>query len=180
MDINKLFKTTALCLALGGMGISGAALANQATLHITGTVKASPCVIDTDDANKTVPLGDIQASNLFADNSHSGWADFTITLKDCPAATNRVVATFSGTPADENPNMYKNDGDADSVQIELVDKAETLKLGKGATMKVEVGAITPKQAIYNLRARAYSTAGNVTPGSISAAVTIGFVYEYEP
>lgn len=171
-----MFKTTALCLALGGMGISGAALANQATLHITGTVKASPCVIDADNANKIVPLGDIEAADLADPKSHTEWKDFSITLKDCPTATNRVVATFSGTAA-ENPAMYKNDGDADSVQIELVDQAETLTLGTGSTMKVEV---KDKQAIYNLRARAYSAAGGVTPGSISAAVTVGFAYEYEP
>ena len=46
MDMKAIFKTTALCLALGGMGVSYSALAVDARIKITGTVKASPCTVD--------------------------------------------------------------------------------------------------------------------------------------
>lgn len=176
MDMKGMFKATALCLALGGMGFTGSALANV-TLNINGTVKASPCQVVTDGkGNIDVKLNGgkaIEAASMANPLSHTDFEAFSLTLKDCPTATSKVTATFSGTPADESVDMYKNAGDADSIQIELTDKSETLKLGSGATMEVPVVADV---ATFDLKARAFSLKGGVKPGSINTAVQVAFVY----
>lgn len=176
MDMKAIFKASALCLALGGVGINGSALANSVQLNITGTVKASPCEVESPNNGKIieVPLGDIEAASMVPANSSSGFVPFDMRLKNCPVSTTKVTATFSGTPSDENVDMYKNTGDAGSIQIELVDQDETLKLGNGMTMDAPVNAT---EAVFKLKARAYSLAGVVKPGSISGAVQVAFVYQ---
>ncbi|MCL1031689.1 type 1 fimbrial protein [Serratia sp. arafor3] len=171
--MKTIFKATALCLALGGIGINSSALANSVQLNITGTVKASPCVVESNNGKIDVPLGDIEAASMATAGSASGWEPFAMKLVNCPVSTTKVTATFSGTQADENVDMYKNTGDAGSIQIELVDDSETLKLGNGKTMDAPVNA---NEAVFNLKARAFSLAGGVTPGSISGAVQVAFVY----
>lgn len=174
MDMKAIFKASALCLALGGIGINGSVLANSVQLNITGTVKASPCEVESNNGKIEVPLGDIEAASMASANSSSGFEPFDMRLKNCPVSTTKVTATFSGTPSDESVDMYKNTGDAGSIQIELVDQNETLKLGSGMTMDAPVNAT---EAVFKLKARAYSLAGGVTPGSISGAVQVAFVYQ---
>ncbi|MGL5384651.1 MAG: fimbrial protein [Serratia sp. (in: enterobacteria)] len=177
MDMKGMFKATALCLALGGMGFTGFASANV-TLNINGTVKASPCQVVTDGkGNIEVQLNGgkaIEAASMANPQSHTDFKEFSLTLKDCPAATTKVTATFTGDPADEDIEMYKNSGgDADAIQIHLTDKGETRKLGTGSTMDAPVVADV---ATFDLKARAYTAQGGVKPGSISTAVQVGFVY----
>ncbi len=66
MDMKAIFKTTALCLALGGMGVSYSALAVDARIKITGTVKASPCTVDAVGGDVNVDLGEVKAHTLTA------------------------------------------------------------------------------------------------------------------
>lgn len=179
MDIKAMFKTTALCLALGGMGISYSALAADARINITGTVTASPCTIDAVGGDVNVPLGEIKAHTLTA-GVGSAWKDFSLDLSDCPVSTTDVTATFSGTQADEGTDLYKNTAadPAASVQVEMVDASVPgdRRLGSGSNMTVLVDHTTNK-ATFPMKARAFSTLGGAAPGKTEAVVQVALTYK---
>lgn len=170
-----LIKHAVILALLAGMGLAQQAQADT-QLNITGTIKASPCVVSGDTGGGIdVNLGDnIQASTLAAASSYSDWQLFNLTLSNCPLTTNRVTATFSGLPATESTTLYKNTGDATQVQIELQDTANN-NLGNGNTMTETVNHTT-NNAVFGLKARAYSANGGATPGSIVGTVQVAFIY----
>ncbi|WP_083196337.1 fimbrial protein [Serratia sp. 14-2641] len=180
MDMKAIFKTTALCLALGGMGISYSALAVDARIKITGTVKASPCTVDAVGGDVNVDLGEVKAHTLTA-GAGSDWESFSLDLSDCPVSTTDVTATFTGTAADESADLYKNAAanPAGAVQIEMVDgstSGSNRRLGSGSDMTVLVDHSTNK-ASFPLKARAFSTNGGATPGSIEGVVQVALTYQ---
>jgi minor fimbrial subunit len=180
MDMKAIFKTTALCLAISGMGISYSALAVDARIKITGTVKASPCTVDAVGGDVNVDLGEIKAHTLVA-GAGSNFENFSLDLSDCPVSTTDVIATFTGTAADESADLYKNAAanPAGSVQIEMVDGSPSganRRLGSGSDMKVLVDHATNK-ATFPLKARAFSTNGGATPGSIEGVVQVALTYQ---
>lgn len=177
--MKKILQRSMLCMAMAGMGFASSALAADAILNITGTIKASPCTVNTDDAsgNIGVDLGtDIQANSLAEAGSASEWKAFDLKLTNCPATTTTVVAEFTGTAAEETgvTDMYKNTGDASKVQIELQDSATSTRKGNGSTMQAAVSA---NAATFPLKARAYTVEGSATPGSVVGTVQIGFTYQ---
>ncbi|WBF46381.1 fimbrial protein [Serratia rubidaea] len=173
----NVIKGSIAALLAATLGMSHGALANT-QLNITGTIKASPCIVADDNGSGiTVDLGNgsaIQAATLAGQGDKTEWVPFKLTLKDCPTTTTSATATFSGTPADESADLYKNTGDAKSVQIELADVAETTKLGNGKSLKQTIANNT---TTYDLKARAYTTEGGATPGSIVGTVMVAFTYE---
>ncbi|VEA69797.1 putative fimbrial protein SthA [Serratia rubidaea] len=173
----NVIKGSIAALLAATLGMSHGALANT-QLNITGTIKASPCIVADDNGSGiTVDLGNgsaIQAATLADAGGKTDWVPFKLTLKDCPTTTTTATATFSGTQSDENPDFYKNTGDAKSVQIELKDVAETTKLGNGGFLKQ---SIVNNTTTYDLKARAFSTDGGATPGSIVGTVMVAFTYE---
>lgn len=173
---NRVVKNTVLCMAAIGMSYSALA-ADNAKLNITGTIKASPCTVVADSGgNINVDLGsDIQATSLSA-KTGSTWKPVVMHLKDCPPSTSSVTAAFSGTQADEETGLYKNTGDAGKVQIELQDAVLNQRVGNGGTMVTPVVSAT-SDATFNLRARAYSSTGDVTPGSVIGTVQVAFTYQ---
>ncbi|WP_061322437.1 fimbrial protein [Serratia rubidaea] len=170
----NVIKGSIAALLTATLGMSHTALADT-QLNITGTIKASPCnVVNDTGSGISVNLGDnIQAATLGQANSFTEWKPFQLILEDCPTTTSSVTATFSGTPADESADLYKNTGDAQKVQIDLQDTTGT-KLGNGKFLKQ---TIVNNATTYNLQARAYSTAGSATPGSIVGTVMVAFTYE---
>lgn len=143
---------------------------------ISGNIKAAPCEIDSANASVTVNLGDdISAATLATSGAFSPWVEFPLTLKNCPSTTTSVVATFSGTVAEESTSLYKSTGSSRRVQIELQDN-QGANLGNGKNMTQSVNQAT-HEAKFNLRARAYSTHGGSTPGSIDGALQVTFVYQ---
>ncbi|MFI8417430.1 fimbrial protein [Serratia sp. NPDC078593] len=176
----NLFKSTLLLVAAASMGVSQFSLADT-QLNIKGTIKASPCTVDTPSSSGiTVDLGDnIQASTLATPKSGSEWVPVPIRLKDCPPTTSAVMATFAGTPATEETDLYANTtaaGAATLVQIELADSANEARMGNGKSMAQPVSSAT-NDATFNLKARAYSSAGGATPGDIVGTVQVSFTYE---
>lgn len=154
---------------------AGVKAADPVTLNITGNVVASPCQINSDSVTQTVDLGqNIQASTLQAVNSSSGWVNFDIGLTSCPAGTTKAIMTMHGT-ADtlSTGDLYKNTGTATNLGVQLQSQAGD-QLGDGKSL---TGTIASNAYTYKLRARAYSTNGGVTPGTIISVVTATFVYQ---
>lgn len=180
MDRKQFLKSSVLRAVIIAAGIGNSAFAADATLNITGTIKASPCTVVADDAsgNINVNLGtDIQAASLTA-GVGSAWKPFDLRLNDCPATTTTVVAAFTGTPATETggTDLYKNTGDATKVQIELQNRTDSARLGNGSTMQVDVVGAT-NDVTFPLQARAYSIEGGVTPGTVVGTVQVAFTYQ---
>ncbi|MGU3483717.1 fimbrial protein [Enterobacteriaceae bacterium C34A] len=161
-----------------GLIISSAAIAGDpVTLNITGNVIASPCEISSDSITKTIDLGGgnpIQASTLQTAGSATSWIPFTIGLVNCPAGTTKATIQFHGTPDTDNPaDMYKNTGTAGNIAVQLQGSGGD-QFGDGKSF---TGTIANQAYTFNLRTRAYTQNGNVTPGTISAVVTATFTYQ---
>ncbi|CAI1889210.1 fimbrial protein [Serratia entomophila] len=147
-----------------------------AKIEIKGNIKAAPCEVDGANSTVKVNLGDnISAATLATSGSASDWIDFPLTLKNCPATTTTAIATFSGTTADESATLYKSIGSSRRVQIELQNN-KGVNLGNGKSMTQPVNHVS-NEAKFDLRARAYSTNGGSTPGTIEGVLQVTFVYE---
>lgn len=171
----NVIKGSIAALITAALGMSHTALADT-QLNITGTIKASPCnVVNDTGSGISVNLGDnIQAATLGKADTFTEWKPFQLILEDCPTTTTSVTATFSGTPSDENADMYKNTGEAKKVQIDLQDATTSTVLGNGKPLQQ---TIVNNATTYNLKARAYSKDGGATPGSIVGTVMVAFTYE---
>ena len=173
----KMFNRFGCNLALTGMLLLMVPAVHAVSkIVITGNIKAAPCEIDGANDTVSVNLGDdISAAVLATSGAFSPWVEFPLTLKNCPSTTTSVVATFSGTAADEGASLYKSTGSSRRVQIEL-QNSQGANLGNGKSMTQSVNRAT-NEAKFNLRARAYSTNGGSTPGSIEGVLQVTFVYQ---
>ncbi|HEI8868021.1 TPA: type 1 fimbrial protein [Serratia odorifera] len=171
--MNRIFHISLACLLLAG-GISGAAYADPVTINITGNVIAAPCVVDgTSSIN--VDLGDIPASDLAAVDAATPWKAFSMSVKNCPAGTTKVTASFSGTPAPDAPDYrYINTGTATGISIALAKDTDT-NLGNGATWAVNVDS--SRSATWPMRTRIVASNGKATPGTVKAVVVATLTYQ---
>lgn len=152
--------------------------ANDVNIKISGKVVPSPCTtINGGAADLTVNLGDtIQAASLAAPNSGTDMVKFEIPLTDCPAGTQNIKATFSGTPDNGDATLWKNTAasPATNIAVELSDQTAGTLLSNGSTLDAPVvgGAAT-----YKLQARALSKIGSVLPGDITSTIVVSFEYQ---
>jgi len=172
-----MIKLSTISAALLGLTIaSQGAFATPVTLNITGNVVASPCVVNSGGGNINVDLGDIQATTLAEVASSSTERAFNITLTGCPAGTSSVVATFTGTSdTTAGTNYYTNTGTAENVAVALIQASTGNLKGNGSTITQTVQA--DRTATMAMRAKAYSSAGGATPGTIRSVVTASFTYQ---
>ncbi|MCS3406717.1 fimbrial protein [Serratia sp. AKBS12] len=171
--MNRIFHISLAWLLLAG-GISGAAYADPVTINITGNVIAAPCVVDgTSSIN--VDLGDIPASDLAAVDAATPWKAFSMSVKNCPAGTTKVTASFSGTPAPDAPiHRYINTGTATGISIALA-RDTNVNLGNGVTWAVDVDS--SRSATWPMRTRIVASNGKATPGTVKAVVVATLTYQ---
>ncbi|HGM5490687.1 TPA: fimbrial protein [Serratia fonticola] len=162
-------------LFLSGLTVLSAQ-ATDVTININGRVIASPCTVDGAQS-VNVDLGqNIEAASLSTAGSSSEWSSFNLNLKNCPASTSNVTATFSGTADSTSPNYYRNTGTATGVAVQLFKANSSTSLGNGSTFVSAVNA-TAHTATFPLAARAYTATGNVMPGTIASVVQVTFTYQ---
>lgn len=173
----KQLKIAMLSAAIAGAALLNASVkaADPVTLNITGNIVASPCQVSSDSVNKAVDLGQgIQASSLQTAGATTDWVNFDINLDSCPAGTSKAIMTMHGTAETTNPdNMYKSTGTANNIAVVLESQAGE-QLGDGKSI---AGTISNNAYKYQLRARAYTPNGAVTPGTIVSVVTATFTYQ---
>ena len=158
------------------MAAQGAYAGDTVTLNITGNVVASPCTVNGGAGSIDVDLGDIQATTLAAAASSSAEKAFDIKLTDCPTGTSSVVATFSGTSDPvAGTSYYKNTGTAGNVAVALIQASTGNLKGNGTTITQTVQ--TDRTVTMSMKAKAYSSAGGATPGTIKSVVTATFTYQ---
>lgn len=149
-------------------------------INITGTVSASPCTIDTVGSTLSADLGDTPATTLTVTQG-TRQKNLSIILKDCPISTTKVTAKFSGTPYSDDPTKgYANEGTSKGVGVQIRLQSDptwdSTSVGPGGSSTVNVNS-SDHRAIFNLIGRAYTTTGNVMPGTIQSSITVTFNYQ---
>ncbi|MEP8888252.1 fimbrial protein [Enterobacter roggenkampii] len=180
--LNKVSLSTAVCFLVTASTTCSVFSADPVQLNVTGTVVASPCVIDTASQSLDVPLGELQSADLNSAGSSSAWKDINVVFKSCPAGTSSITATFHGTPDAGDPTtLYSNtavdageDKAAKNIAVQLEGLAdEPYGDGKTATIDIASAGATPT---FKMHTRAFSKDGSVTPGKISSVITMSFAY----
>ena len=176
-------KLTTLAIIAALFSVSSYA-SDPVTINVTGKVVASPCTLDTANSTLDIDLGTQQTTALAAAGTNLGTKGFNIALKDCPAGTTNVTATFTGV---DDPSAapgwgFKNAGTATNITIQLKnalaggwdDPVYTIK--SGGTWAKAVNTTT-NTVVWNLAARAYTPTGSVAPGTVSASIVVDFTYQ---
>jgi minor fimbrial subunit len=173
--MNRSMKKVSLALFIAALGYSSVHAA-PVNIQVTGRVIASPCVVNNNNGDLTVNLGNtIQAATLATAGAGTTPQPFNLSLTSCPTGTTNVKVTFTGTAAAApQANMYLNTGVATPLAIELSQQGTGTLLGNGSSLTQAVQA--DKTVTYALSARAVTATGNVTPGIILAAIQADFTY----
>lgn len=143
-------------------------------VNFTGTVTDATCEIQTDSENPEINLGDLYNKDLADAGSASDWVTFNITLLNCPAGLNNVIAKFSGEADASDASLYRNTGDAINVAVELQDLNTQAVLKNGASDSAVI--LSSRQAVFNLEVRARTAVGNVTAGTIESLIEMTYSY----
>jgi minor fimbrial subunit len=158
---------------LSGLLINHAALADSVTVNISGNVVASPCTVESTSPISVV-LPDILASELSADGKVGTKVEFELKLKDCPANTTKVTATYGGTASTLSLNSFKNTGTATALVLLVIDDASTI-IYPNTTRTATVD--TKKQtAVFKQTVQIYAK-GAVQPGTVSGNIVVSFTYQ---
>lgn len=148
--------------------------ANNITLNFTGNIKAATCNLsggnNIDIDFKRLPI------DLFnAPQTSSEWKPFNINLNNCSSFVNQIKLTFSGAAdTTDETSLYKNLGTAKNVAVQLQNGDGSVLLGNQKVLQVPLNGQT--DVTIPLRTRAFSSLGNVVPGSISANITATITY----
>ncbi|QCJ68625.1 type 1 fimbrial protein [Providencia heimbachae] len=148
--------------------------ASNVTLNFTGNIKAATCNISGGE-NISVDLKSLPAGLFNTAQSGSDWTIFYIKLTNCSTYINQIRLIFTGTadPADIN-SLYKNQGTAKNIAIQLQSNSASLPLGNTKGMQLPLNGQT--NIDIPVKVRAFSANGNAVPGSISANVTATITY----
>ncbi|MEY0232485.1 fimbrial protein [Providencia manganoxydans] len=147
--------------------------ATNINLTFNGNIKAASCNI-TGGNNINIDLKRLPIDLFNTPQSGSEWKNFSINLTDCSSSIDQVKLTFSGTADSSDINsLYKNQGTAQNIAVQLETEDGTAPLGN---QKVLIAPVANQTATIPLRTRAFSSAGNVIPGSISANITATIIY----
>lgn len=173
--MNKHIKRAVMALVIIAAGYN-VATAGPVDIVIVGRVVASPCIINNNNGDLSVNLGEaIQAATLQTAGAGTTPKTFNLSLTGCPAGTKNVKVTFTGTAAAApQANMYLNTGIATPLAIELSQQGTGTILGNGSSLTQVVQA--DRTVTYALSVRAVTATGNVTPGLIYAGIQADFTY----
>ena len=170
-----------------------AAEENAGIIHFTGELVSPSCVIVGDNGpDSTIPLGTYPTS-LFTKGgvgTESTKVPFTITLKDCPLATDGLPAvqlTFSGqTTLSSDPTLLDissitTTGVAATgvgIAVSTATESSTLLTMDNAENQVSIDLVTnPTDTIKaDFLARYISFSETVTAGAADADMTVSIVY----
>ncbi|CAI1672994.1 putative fimbrial protein SthD [Serratia quinivorans] len=169
----KMIRHPALWILCSGLGTNGLAQADAVTVNITGNVIAAPCVIDGA-GSLDIKLDDIVVSKLQKSGDTSPFKSFDLKLKDCPAATTKVTASYAGTVSPLSANSFINTGTATQLVLYLQDSASK-EIPPNTTRQVDVNTTT-KAAVFSQKVQIYSK-GSATAGTVIGNIVVSFTYQ---
>lgn len=160
-------------------GMSGVAAA-QSTVHfnVTGRIlNDGTCNLSAGDVNRTITLDTFYLKDIPAGGSF-GYKTFSITA-NCTNASNAHFL-FQGTAFPLDGYRFNNSGTATGVGVHLAStingQSLTVQAGGGVSSRTRTVAVTNGTAILPM-ATAYWRVGAVTPGNVSAAITVTLSYD---
>lgn len=148
----------------------------DSNITISGNVVASPCTVDTDTQNKLVELGSMQKRDLTQAGDGGAWKDFTLLVKDCPAGTGKVTATYTGLADNQDGSGWKNSGTASNVALHVTSPDHSQTISNGTQQQVNVNTAT-QSASFPLSARMYTPQGNAQAGTFSSVINVEFTWQ---
>ncbi|WP_320705070.1 fimbrial protein [Enterobacter asburiae] len=174
--MKKIIALSALMAALA----SASAMAADANITFTGEVKASTCIMNANDATKTLVIPDIGAA---AASAQSTWATqtigTTISFSMCPnsvSSVNVANITTTGSPAFSAATSYPASGTATGVTLGIALGEQTSWVATNGNGIYRPFSVTNGSVAIPIRAgvsRA-STTTPVTAGDYSSSFTMTF------
>ncbi|MGG4608398.1 fimbrial protein [Providencia sp. Me31A] len=101
----------------------------HSTVHFTGSVYASPCIIELNTQEQYVDLGEINSRNFHRIGDRSSPVTFDVRLKDCQRGASRSFSNSAGEATQDGNRYYLTgesavslsiDGDADFFNPDLI------------------------------------------------------------
>lgn len=157
--------------------LSTAAFADDGKINFIGAITDDACTVVNDMSSPlTVTLGNVSSKAFKAAGSTASPTEFTIALKDCPAAMTSAKVKFDGT-ADSNVNtilaLTQESGVATNVGIQLTDNNNIVVPLHTASSSYP---LTAGDNNLNFVARYYATAATVTAGPANSSSNFTIVY----
>ena len=142
------------------------------TISFYGTIKENTCVLDGDSLAKEIDLGTVESSVLAQPGRASLPTSFTISLKDCQAAS--ASLTFSGDTA--NDETLSVTGGATGVGIQILEKGVPLKVDGSASSAIKAVGPTSTND-FTFAARYIALSDTIKTGNANA--TAQFTVKYQ-
>lgn len=125
--------------------------------------------------NVSFPIGDVPDSTLANAGDTSSWANGNLISNGC-TNTNSVQMTFNGTADSDNSNLFKIQGGASGVGIELqTNDGRSLDAIPNSTAPI-VWSPQAAGSAYSYRARYVRTTAPLAIGPGNANITVNIVY----
>ena len=162
-------------LMVNSLFISPHLFANDTViLNFKGNIKAATCDI-SGGSNIDIDLKRISINIFNSAQTGTEWKNFDISLNNCSSFINNIKLTFSGTADTADiASLYQNAGTAKNVAIQLQTGDGVTPLGNLKVLQIPLNG--QNNTVIPLRTRAFSSAGNVVPGSVSANITATVTY----
>ncbi|WP_434641122.1 fimbrial protein [Klebsiella sp. I138] len=152
----------------------GRVFAYDAKIDFSGAVAATPCVVDGDNS-VDVNLGNVLTSTLDT-TIVSPLVAFNFKLKSCPVSINMATAVFIGTVSQYAAGLWKNDGSASNISVQIAN-ADTGLMVTAIAPNVTVNVQSDRSATFNLLARMYATDRTSVPGTVNTVLQVSFTYQ---
>ncbi|HGL6357607.1 TPA: fimbrial protein [Citrobacter amalonaticus] len=152
--------------------------AHDGTINISGIIQDNTCEVASDSVIKFVDMGTLSVKQFSEKGVRSQAKQFSINLVDCGPAASEATVTFTGTPSDQEKELYSVDPETDAgsgIALGIYDSKGNLlppdKPSEGIPLKGGEDSVELKfSASYQ------SVVDDVTPGSANVSVT--FVVNY--
>ncbi|QAU24788.1 type 1 fimbrial protein [Dyella sp. M7H15-1] len=150
--------------------------AENATIHVTGTITGSTCSLQT--SSITLPIGNVDKSTFTGIGSTSPWSP-NVQLVSAGCDASLVSMTFSGTADANDSSLFKATGGAEGVGIEVC-KSGGSASGECAVPNDTSRPVTftpaPAGQGYSFAARYVQTTDAITTGPGNATITVLITY----
>lgn len=162
------------------LALAGSANAADGNIVITGEITDTTCNISVNGAgnNATVVLPTVSADSLSAAGATAGATPFSITLSGCSGSSLNTASTWfePGPTVDGTTGRLNNTGDAENVQVELLNSdLDSIVVGSPSQNDVPVD-ISGGSGTLNYYARYYATDA-AEAGTVNTFLQYTVIYE---
>jgi type 1 fimbria pilin len=155
--------TGVLAMAAGGV------CAQTLSTNISGTITPGTCKIES----KDVGLGKFEQSAFSGVGTGTKWTSFGLATSGCPAYVKSVLMAFKGTADQNNPNLFRVNGGASGIGLDLQTYNDQQAVPNGAAM-----SWGPRKSgeTYDFKVRYMQTTAQIKGGKANASVEFWLTY----